>query len=142
MATYLNDYAKGLKPMPTPSDSGVVAIRLNITVPAMAANDVLALGFLPAGCVPVDVALDYDDLDTGSTAVVSAGILNSALTAISGTAWMSGVNVQSPGFSRRTTNAVDRVAVDNVNDRPVGVVFTGAGTGNGELGMTIWYRPA
>lgn len=137
-----NDYANRIKMMPTPQGAEVIAVRLPITVPAsMLSTEALGLGFLPAGCLPVDCALDYDDLDTGATGAVSFGLLNAGMTALDGTGWIVAQSVQSAGYTRRSTNTLDRVTVSET-DRPVGVVFTGNASGAGALAATLMYRSA
>lgn len=156
MAILKTEHAKGVRPMPAPEGGEVIAARLNYDLAAaLAVNDTIVLGFLPAGCVPVDFMLDTDDLDTNGapTIVVQAGILTTALTGIDttksgGTAggWIgSATTAQAGGIARATDKSITRVPVDDVNDLPVGLLIsTGPATGatTGKIAGTLTYRNA
>lgn len=158
MALVKNDFANGLKQMPTPFGSEVVAIRLPLTVGAagtsaydvddVADNDILWLGFLPANCVPVDFILDSDDADDGAGLALSVGLLNDpvAPTDLTGTAWLASSTVgQAGGAARPTTSVMSRVTATGA-DRAFGIkVITDPATdvaGPFELGVTLLYRAA
>jgi hypothetical protein len=155
MASILqNDYAKGVKIQPIGDDSDVVSIRLEYNLAAaLVINDVLDLGFLPAGHVPVDCMLDSDDLDTNGTPTItlSVGVLNAGKTAIStaaadgGAAWILASTVaQAGGLVRPTIAAITRCA-SSETPRSVGVLVAAApatGTAVGKVGLTFSYRPS
>lgn len=152
MALLQTNHAKGVRPMPTADGDEVIACRMEYNnAVAYALNDVVEMGLLPAGHLPVDMILDADDLDSnGAPAILlSVGILNAGKTAIDtaassgGAAWITNSNVaQAGGIARPTAAAITRVAVDNTNSRSVGVlVATGPATGTaGKIGMTMLYR--
>jgi len=153
MATLKTDYAKGTKQMPVASGAEVVAVRMEYSLAAaLALNDVLHLGDLPAGHVPVDFIADSDDVDSGTPAIIfQAGILNTGLTAVDttksgGASWIGSSNIgQAGGIARASDKAITRVPVDNVNDLPVGIVVTtgpGTGTTSGKVAGTLLYRSA
>jgi len=153
MSLLQTNYAKGIYPMPTADDSDVIAVRMEYSLAAaLALNDVIEMGPLPADHVPVDCVLDADDLDTNGapTITLSVGILNAGKTAIStaaadgGAAWIAASTVaQAGGLVRPTVSAITRVAPDAANDRPMGVlVAAGPATGaaTGKVGLTVMYR--
>lgn len=155
MASILqNDYAKGVKIQPIGDDSDVVSIRLEYSLAAaLVINDVMDLGFLPAGMVPVDCMLDTDDLDSNGTPLItlSVGVLNSGKTAIStatadgGAAWISASTVaQAGGLVRPTTAPITRCTPTEA-PRSVGVLVVAApatGATTGKVGLTFSYRPS
>lgn len=69
--------AAGYAPLPqTAGEEKVVHAILPLDTVALEANDVLDMLILPEGCVPIDVFLHADDLDTGGpTLTVDAGII-------------------------------------------------------------------
>lgn len=149
-----NDFSNGIKMQPIGADSDVVSMRLEYDLAAaLVLNDVLDLGFLPAGHVPVDVMMLSDDVDTGATPLIilSCGILNAAKTAISsaaadgGAAWIVSSTVgQAGGLVRPTTVAIGRVATSE-SPRSVGIHITAApatGTATGKIGLILSYRPS
>lgn len=145
-----NDYLTGAKPVPTPTGGDVVATRFSLALKTtdLALNTVGAVGVLPANCLPVAVLLDSDDLDSGTAAAMSVGILDSAGTDIStaaadgGAAWGASITVaQAGGQAQVLSKAISRVQPSN-HDRKVGIkVTTAAGTAvAGEVGITLLYR--
>ena len=46
-----------------------------VTVAGVVANDVIELGILPAGYVPIGIKLAMDDVDTGATLTLDCGII-------------------------------------------------------------------
>lgn len=149
--TNSNDYLTGRKPVPTGDGYGNMAVRFSIALATadLGANDIGAVGILPARCVPVALYYDSDDLDTGTPAIAaSVGLLTAAGTAIStvaadgGAAWGTGITTsQGGGQSQVLSKALARVA-SSETDRKIGVTFTaGAATAAaGEVGLTLVYR--
>lgn len=148
-----NDYLDGRKSTVFPAGSEVVAVRFahQMDTTDLQLNDIGAVGILPAGCVPVALLVDSDDLDTGTPALaLSVGVLNAAGTDLStaagdgGAAWGTGITVaQAGGQVQVLGKALSRVASASI-DRTIGVkVTTAAGTAAaGELGLTLLYRAA
>lgn len=153
--TNSNDYLDGRKPVPTPAGGEVVAVRFPITLATgdLDINDIGAVGILPAGCVPVALFYDSDDLDSHATVptiAASVGILNAAGDALSteaadgGAVWGSGITTsQAGGQSAVTSKALSRVAATNA-DRKIGVLFSAAAAtaAAGVLGLTLLYKAA
>lgn len=150
-----NDYLDGRKPIPS-SASGheVLAVRFPITLATgdLALNDIGAVGVLPAGHVPVGLKIDSDDLDGHGTPTLamSVGVLNAAGDALStaaadgGAVWGSSITVaQAGGQVDVLSKAISRVTATQA-DRKIGIlVSTAAATAaSGELGVTLFYKPA
>jgi len=151
--TNSNDYLDGRKPVVFPSGSEVVAVRFPISLVAadLDVNDIGRVGILPAGCVPVGLLVDSDDLDTGTPAVVlSVGLLNAGETDLStadadgGAAWGTGLTVaQAGGQVQATSKALSRVTPTQT-DRMIGLKVTTAPATKapGVVGVTLLYRTA
>jgi hypothetical protein len=152
--TNSNDHLTGVKPVPTPAGGEVVATRFSLTLATgdLALNDIGAVGILPAGCVPVGLLVDSDDLDAHGTPTLamSVGVLNAAEDALStaaadgGAVWGSGLTVaQAGGQVQVLSKALSRVSASQ-SDRKIGVlVSTAAATAAaGEIGLTLLYRAA
>ncbi len=155
MTLLKSNFALGTYPMPVAQGAEIVVVRMQYDLAAaLAVNDVIEMGSLPAGHVPVDFFLDSDETDAGADAILyDAGILTAAKTDIDVTAssgganWLTGSNIGQAGdlIARPTTNAFAKTQVDDVNDRPLGIhIATGPGTGaaSGEVGFTLMYRAA
>ena len=118
---------------------------------ALALNDIIVMGSLPPGCLPVDLILDSDDLDTGTAAItLSVGILNAGktdidATASGGAAWIAASTVaQAGGLVRPTTAAITRTPV-SASEQFWGIKVAAApdvGTTTGTIGATLMYRAA
>lgn len=152
MALLKTDHAKGVKPMPTAQGAEVLAVRMEYSLAAaLALNDVMYMGDLPADHVPVDFMVDSDDLDTnGAPAIVlGVGIINATDNGLSaaaddgGAGWLLSSNIgQAGGMARPTTNVMSRVK-PTTGSRRLGVhVSTGPATGatTGKVGLTLLYR--
>ncbi len=145
--------AKGIKPAPIPGDSDVVAVRYEYSLAAaLVINDRIELGVLPADHVPVDFAVDCDDLDTNATPTITLdcgimsgtpGVADVARTV--GTEFLSASTVaQAGGVVRAATVGAFRVA-PATSDRSVGVLVKAApatGAAAGKIGLTLYYRSA
>ena len=149
-----NDFLTGRVPVRTPTGAEVCSQRFTIAVTTgdLALNNTGLVGFLPAGCVPVDVHVDATDLDTGAAAMVlQVGISNAGVTDLSTAAadgggnW--GVTVASNAvFHQRIVptlkNMVD-VAKSDVTRRLAIKVATAPTTpAAGTIGVTLFYRAA
>lgn len=142
------DFVKGIKVQPVSVDGETVTVRAAITLPAgRAANDVYSLLLLPADHMPVDVIVDVDDVDTGSSYTFSVGIMTpdqsdlSVLAADGGAVWISGASTgQAGGIVRPTAVPITRCAPSNTV-RYIGVKNIVAGSATaGTLGITLTYR--
>jgi hypothetical protein len=153
--TNTNDYITGRKPVPTPAELDVVAVRftLDLALADLALNTIGQVGILPAGYVPVDVFVDGTDMDTGAGAGVyqvgiwdGAGASLSTATADGTGAWGDTGTASATAFSKaivRTLNNINLVTPTNV-DRKIGVKVTTAPStaAAGTLGVTVLYRAA
>jgi hypothetical protein len=80
--TYRSDYASGKKPMPTPTGPEVVNVLTSLTltsaqVDALAANDIVVMGYLPEDCAFVDaICAMTTGIDTGSGLDLDFGVVN------------------------------------------------------------------
>lgn len=149
-----NDYLRGGKPTVSPAGCEVVAVRypIDLVTGDLALNDIGEVGILPAGCLPVALLVDSDDLDSNGTPtiVASVGVLNAAGTDLStaaadgGAVWGSGLTVcQAGGQVQVLSKALSRVQASQ-SDRKIGVKFTtAAATAQaGTIGLTLLYRSA
>ncbi len=147
--TNRNSYLTGNKPVPTPAGGEVVACRFAIDLVAadLDANDAGAVGVLPAGCVPVALIVDSDDLDTNGspTNTMSFGFVLADESDIDGTAWATGSQLARTGGCAQidVDKSVMRLAATQA-DRKVGIKFTAASATKaaGTVGMTLLYRNA
>lgn len=143
MPTYKSEIAAGRQPVVTPSNSEGNTLRYPFTFPAnLVANDVIHLGNLPANKFkPLDVSIVSDDLDTGAGLVMSAGILNDALTAMGAGAndtWIANSTVgQTGGFARATTPNVMLSGAEEFKARPLGIVINTAAAAAAMAGKQI-----
>lgn len=153
MALLQNNVAKGSVKMPTPDDMSLIAFRMSYTLTAdITLNDIIEMGNLPAGCVPVDLILDNDDMDTGATGTVSFGVLNAAkadidLTAASGGGvWLTATSIQAATAARADLVGLRNMSrvISSQADRPIGfkvAAETIAAAGQ-VIAATLLYRPA
>ena len=151
--TYKTNFGNETWPAPNPAGSEVQSMRFEFDLSAaLALNDLIVMGVLPAGCMPVDWALDTDDLDSNAspTITLDVGIFKSDLsdlstaTADGGALWGSALTTaQAGGFVRNTGTASTRVTPESDTDRFVGVKVHAApatGATTGVIGLTLQYR--
>lgn len=146
--TNKNDYLTGRKPVVFPAGSEVVAVRFPIDLATgdLDANDVGAVAILPAGCVPVALIYDSEDLDTNATPtiVASVGPINAGETDLS-SSWATGITHSQGGTSGQvdlSTAAMKLAAA--ATDTKIGIKFTAASATKaaGQVGLTLLYRAA
>lgn len=83
---YRSDHANGKKSMPTPSGPEVVNVLTSITLTAaqtdaLAANDIVVMGYLPENCAFVDaVCAMTAGIDTGNALDLDFGVVLDAET--------------------------------------------------------------
>jgi len=146
--TNSNDYLTGRKATVFPSGSEVVAVRFPIALVAadLDANDVGAVAILPAGCVPVGLVYDSDDLDTNASPTIAASVgpVNTGQTDLAST-WASGITASQSGAAANValSTAAMRLA-PAATDTLIGIKFTAASATKaaGEVGLTLLYRAA
>lgn len=149
-----NGYITGQLPIPTPAGGEVKAVRFELSLATgdLALNTIGQIGILPAGCVPVDVIVDADDLDSSTAALVmQVGIWDGSGASLSnatddGGAHWGVTTAANTAFQQRLThngNAMSRVNATGA-DRKLGVKVTTAPTAAvaGKLGVTLLYRPS
>ena len=132
-------YATGSLPTPISQGSDTVTLHYECAVPASgdgtAVNDIIEMGVLPAGHIPLDVVYSATDLDTGGpTFATSFGVLNAAKDDLStaaadgGAVWASGLTVgQTASLQRQSTAAIFAVA-PSATPRSIGYKVTTAAT--------------
>lgn len=154
-AAAANDFMTGRKALPTPAGTEITSVRFTIALGTddLDASDIGAFGYLPAGCVPVDIYVDGTDMDTGVAAMVlTFGVLETAAaTALStaaangGGAWGATTAVNT-AFTQRITPTLNNMmtVTPTQADRLIGCIVTTAPTTKaaGTLGMTLLYRNA
>ena len=145
--TNTNDLLTGRTPVLTPSGCEVVAQRAAVALVAadLDANDTGSVVILPAGCVPVGVIYDSDDLDTNASPTITAqvGFVNAGETDLS-TVWVSGITASRDGTAiQLVSTAMLRTAATGA-DRKVGIKFTAASATKaaGTVGLTLLYEAA
>lgn len=153
--TNTNDFITGRKPVPTPAELDVVAVRfaLDLTTADLALNTIGQVGILPAGYVPVDVHIDGTDMDTGAGAGVyqvgiwdGSGASLSTATADGTGAWGDTGTAVATAFSKPITRLLNNInlVTPTTTDRKIGVKVTTAPStaAAGTLGVTVLYRAA
>ncbi len=144
--TNSNDYLDGRKPTIYPAGSEVVAVRFPISLVAadLDANDCGSVAILPAGCVPVGLVYDSDDLDTNASPTIAASVgpVNSGATDLSST-WASGITASQSGTAVNValSTAAMKLA-PATTDTLIGIKFTAASATKaaGDVGLTLLYR--
>lgn len=144
--TNSNDYLDGRKPAVFPAGGEVVAVRFPIALVSadLDANDCGAVAVLPAGCVPVGLVYDSDDLDTNASPTIAASVgpVNAAADDLSAT-WASGITASQGGTAVNVSlsTAAMRFAASG-SDTRIGIKFTAASATKaaGEVGLTLLYR--
>lgn len=147
MFTNSNDYLSGRAPAVFPSGAEVVAVRGAVALLAgdLDANDTGSVLILPAGCVPVAVVYDSDDLDTNASPTITAsvGVVNAGETDLSAV-WAAGITASRDGTAVHLVSTAMARVTPAAEDRKVGVKFTAAAATKaaGTLGLTLLYRAA
>lgn len=131
-------YATGKLPVPISTGADLVALCYDIDVPASGdgtvVNDILEMGVLPAGHVPVDWYFSASDLDTNGapTHAVSFGVLTADKSDIStaaadgGAVWQSGITAGQAGTLVRNTGVVQHAVQPSSANRSLGFKVTTA----------------
>lgn len=161
--TNSNDNLAGRSPIPFPAGIETISQRFKLTMATadLALNTVGNIGILPAGCIPVEVIFDSDDLDSNGTPTLawSIGVSNGAVTnniqsaagtdistatADGGAAWGTGITTsQAGGQSQVLSKALSRVTPVNYDRYIMLKATTAAATAvSGEVGVMVQYRAA
>ena len=153
MARIQSEYAKGRLPTRISQGSDLVPLHYECAVPASgdgtASGDIIEMGVLPAGHVPVDVIYSATDLDSGTPGhAVSFGVLNAAKDDIStdaadgGAVWASGLTIGQAGTLARQSTAAIHAVVPSAANRSLGYkVTTVSGTkAAGTIRVTVLAR--
>ena len=144
---HTNDYLLGYKPTVFPAGAEVVSVRyaIDLTTSDLDLNDVGAVGILPAGCIPVGLTLDADDLDAHATPTLSTtvGLLNPSQTDIQ-VSFASGVTLGQSSAAKVIESVAMMRLTPSSADRILGLkVTTAAATKQaGQIGMTLFYKAA
>lgn len=150
-----NDYITGRKPAVFPAGAELVTVNFEIAMGTadLALNTIGQVGWLPAGCVPVDVRVYGTDMDSGAgAAVFQVGIwdgtsANLSTAAADGNgAWGDTGAAVATAFDKTLTRTLNNMAsvTKTETDRRVGVKVTTAPSTAvaGTLGVALTYRAA
>ena len=148
-------YASGKLPTPISTGADLIALPFECAVPATgdgtALNDIIEMGNLPAGHIPVDVIYSATDLDTGAAAhAVSFGVLNankddiSTAAADGGAAWATGLTIGQAGTMVRNTGVAIYAVQPSTTPRALGFKVTtiSATKAAGTIRATVLCRAA
>ncbi|CEJ15947.1 hypothetical protein BN1110_06298 [bacterium YEK0313] len=150
MTIHQSDFAKGIKDVVYPATADrAVAYRFAMAVPANAAvNDILELAVIPAGCRPVEVTVDSDDLDTNATptlafdvGMMSGDVGDPSPARTCGAEFLTGAQIgRTGGVAKPSTASAYRVPPAPVA-RSIGVKITTAAAtaAPGQIGITVLY---
>lgn len=114
-----------------------------VTKTGDAINDIVEMGAIPAGCIPVDVIVDNGAL--GASATLDVGILSGTYAdsgvRTMGSEFIAAGAAATAGVLRRNKN-VNAVAVETA-DKGWGIKFLGANPAVGQvIRATLLVRPA
>lgn len=144
MALHQNDIALGKEMMPEIDGSGLVAKRMVFDLDGdLAVNDIVELGFLLGGALPVDAIVDHPAMGASST--VSFGLLNAGKTDLEGTPWIAAADWAAAGAQRADDAGLRAMALVTASEtnRSVGIkVVADSSATSGQIGVTFFYRAA
>ncbi len=144
--TNSNSLLDGRVPVVSPAGAEVVVQRASVALVTgdLTLNNFGAVGVLPAGCVPLKLFVDTDELDTGSNAIVlDVGLLNAAGTAFD-TVLQTGLTVgQAGGVVQVNSSTLLRLAA-STSDRKIGIKIATApnAAAAGNIFVHTHYRSA
>lgn len=156
MAVFKTNYASGLYPMPVCQGPESLTVRLVLNLTAvLGISDIVEFGFLPQDHVPLDFAIDNDDLSSTAAGAFDFGLLDTAGTAVStaaadgGAKWLTASTViQAAAFTRASTSGAAapwlRVTPSSTTARKLGAVMTAACTvtTSGVFAVLFTYKAA
>ncbi|GJH00219.1 hypothetical protein [Paraburkholderia terrae] len=152
MTQIQSKFVTGQKTIVTPDQAGDVAAQVFYIdlAAALALNDIVELGVLPAYSRIVDATLDCDKLDTGGAPTLSldVGIMSGVVGVLDGARtcgnelFAADTSARAGGtVSRLTKNAALRLA-DTDKDRSIGVKVVAApqvGAVTGRIALIVYY---
>lgn len=107
----------------------------------LAANDIAKVGYLPAGCVPIDVMIIADELDTHATDTLrmSVGLLNDTGDGlVAASTFITGAEADvAPTVTRGNAIGMMGIAPDDENDRVLAIKVTAAGATKAAGGVRV-----
>lgn len=132
-------------PAPTPIDAvALIPVTAEyVTRAGDLINDIVEMGALPAGCIPVDLIIDHGALGAGAT--LDAGILSGDYASpvgprTMGTEFVAAAAAATAGVLRRNRVVTTTPAL---NDRSWGIRFLGANPALAQtIRATLLVRPA
>jgi len=154
MATRLNDYAKGVKPMPIARADELIEVVLPVSLTANpSVSDIDVAGYIPEDHVPVDWFVTSDDMDTNGTPTIvfSVGALLADNTDLDttarggGAAWATGSTIaQTGGFLRNAAKNCAATPPLATSKLAVGFKWTAASAtfAAGTIYLHLFYRAA
>lgn len=107
----------------------------------LAADDIAKVGYLPAGCVPIDVMIIADELDTHATDTLrmSVGLLNDdGDDLVTASTFITNAEADAANTVTRG-NAIGMmgIAPDDENDRVLAIKVTAAGATKAAGGVRV-----
>ena len=134
-------------PVVTPNRAGSVMAQRgykSLTAAQVVVGNIVKLCKLPAGCVPVGLVVDFDELDSNASPTTTAtfGILNSDEDALAVSAGaLTTTQLGAGGIQAASDEDFFRVAATD-SDRYIAVILGGtvATAAAGVLGATLQYR--
>jgi len=153
MAVRLNDYAKGVKPMPIARADELIEVALPVVMSANpSVNDIDVAGYIPEDHQVVDWFVTSADMDSSTGIAFSVAALladNSDVDTTArggGAAWATGLTVAQTGAMVRNTGvATSNTPVLATSKLAVGFKWTAAASGTfaaGTIVLHLFYRAA
>lgn len=133
-----SNYANGKLPTPYSTGADLVCLAYECAVPVSGdgtvIGDIIEMGVLPAGHVPVDVLYSSTDLDTNGAPAhaVSFGVLNankddiSTASADGAAAWATGLTIGQAGTLARQSAVATELVQASASPRSLGYKVTTA----------------
>jgi len=141
-------HATGHKEAPTPYGAGNIACAIfnySFAAAYTAATDIIALGYLPAGCVPLTVRAGSTALGAGATmdlGFMSGDLGSTDTTQTSGDELVDGLGAHSTEIE---ATLADLLAIESVDyHRPIGLKISQDVTADAAktVSVQVFYRPA
>jgi hypothetical protein len=146
---YQSTEAASFEPVRSANGTEVIAIRGNFAVPAgLALNDVIEMVPIPADYDCLDVILDAQDVDTGTTLTLNVGVMSGTYRTVDasrtcGADFLAASNVaQAGGVARANVTGFSRLAPSD-SDRSIGLKVAAAATGvtaGAIITLTAYFR--
>lgn len=135
MANFKSKQVAGMKPAPHALDGNdlIPVIGEYLTKAGDAINDIVEMGAIPAGCVPVDVIIDNGALGASATldvGILSGNYLDSGVRTL-GNEFLAAGAAATAGVLRRN-KVVTGIQVQ-LTDKSWGIKFLGANPATGQL---------